>query len=521
MLTSIPSAKSTVKVAFTNYNNGESINGNSSYENIHPTISNNNTSMNNIKSAVKPPPLKQLQDIESLRGDHVDFPSDGNLLYLIDIVWLNSWRNYCEGHGSEPGPINNWNLINQNEIFINQESAADSYDSYRFTLKDNIQDGIDLYLLNKSAWDALQCWYGGGPTLARFVRYSLSNNSWHKQYVHTDLYTSLMASDATIDVPDPSLFVDYWPEQPMSYNECLSALSIDSSSSEQIPTLIRVHSFEFNDCGASVTAGRVIPSEDSMDVDSNDYTDALEDVSIPNLIPNKLAADNAPIQQNDSHTFSTTNLKLDLAVVEATTETRESHISAMTSSSKGFITPGQVYVDSINTCFTCRAVAIQRCTKCHAVYYCSVPCQKTHWKFHKRWCGDAAKFRTLPREEFEKRVQIGKRGKIGLLNLGNSCYLSSCLQCLSHILPLTAYFLSSRYTNELNTTSVDGTGGKLATQYASLMQSLWFDNLTSLAPTELKNLLGKIREEYAGFQQHDAHEVVELLLDKVCNFLEN
>jgi len=153
------------------------------------------------------------------------------------------------------------------------------------------------------------------------------------------------------------------------------------------------------------------------------------------------------------------------------------------------------------------------------VYYCSILCQKTHWKFHKRWCSDAAKYHNLPKEEFEKRVAVGKRGKVGLLNLGNSCYLSSCLQCLSHILPLSAYFLSNRYIAALNEKSIDGTGGLLANQYATLMQSLWFDNMASLAPTDMKNLLGKIREEYAGFQQHDAHEVVELLLDKVCMYV--
>ena len=52
-------------------------------------------------------------------------------------------------------------------------------------------------------------------------------------------------------------------------------------------------------------------------------------------------------------------------------------------------------------------------------------------------------------------------GTVGLYNLGNSCYMSSSLQCLSHVFPLTAYFLSDRYLPHINVISKDSTGGKL------------------------------------------------------------
>lgn len=63
--------------------------------------------------------------------------------------------------------------------------------------------------------------------------------------------------------------------------------------------------------------------------------------------------------------------------------------------------------------------------------------------------------------------------------------------------------------------SQDGTGGKLATEYANLLLDLWFSNDKAVSMLCLKQQLGRIRQEYAGSQQHDAHEVVELLLDKV------
>lgn len=65
---------------------------------------------------------------------------------------------------------------------------------------------------------------------------------------------------------------------------------------------------------------------------------------------------------------------------------------------------------------------------------------------------------------------MGRRGRVGLHNLGNSCYLNSSLQCLSHIKPLTAHFLTGRYETEVNEKNFDGTKGALVREYASLLQ---------------------------------------------------
>jgi ubiquitin C-terminal hydrolase len=99
--------------------------------------------------------------------------------------------------------------------------------------------------------------------------------------------------------------------------------------------------------------------------------------------------------------------------------------------------------------------------------------------------------------------------------LGNSCYLNSTLQCLSHIPALTSYFLSTRSTPHLNTASRDGTGGQLVKEFTNVVSELWFGHNRVVEPRALKSQLGKIRPEYNGFEQHDAHEVVEVIIDKV------
>lgn len=121
-----------------------------------------------------------------------------------------------------------------------------------------------------------------------------------------------------------------------------------------------------------------------------------------------------------------------------------------------------------------------------------------------------------------------KRLTSGLGNLGNTCFMSSTLQCLAHTDPIRRYFVSGEYERDLNRDNPLGTGGELATQFASLISEMWgvsskrrnvlgtnqsrYSN-SAVFPREFKHCLGRHAEQFLGYDQHDSQEFATYLLD--------
>ncbi|XP_025100726.1 ubiquitin carboxyl-terminal hydrolase 2-like [Pomacea canaliculata] len=106
-------------------------------------------------------------------------------------------------------------------------------------------------------------------------------------------------------------------------------------------------------------------------------------------------------------------------------------------------------------------------------------------------------------------------GKIGLCNLGNTCFMNSVLQCLSNTRPLLEWCLNDEYQVEINTTT-SSMKGSLVKAFATLMKSLWKEGSSGyVSPNAFKTQIQKFAPRFVGYSQQDAQEFLRYLLEGI------
>jgi ubiquitin C-terminal hydrolase len=90
--------------------------------------------------------------------------------------------------------------------------------------------------------------------------------------------------------------------------------------------------------------------------------------------------------------------------------------------------------------------------------------------------------------------ELSSKKKVrGLENLGNSCYISAALECLSNTKEFTDYILKGDWRKHVNPVNPIGTDGLLLTEYVKLIYQLWDDgSKKAINPEKFKDCLDQV-----------------------------
>lgn len=111
------------------------------------------------------------------------------------------------------------------------------------------------------------------------------------------------------------------------------------------------------------------------------------------------------------------------------------------------------------------------------------------------------------------------KGLSGLANLGNTCFINSCLQVLSHTYELNDFLEKKTYLNKLN----NKYDSALLIEWDSLRQLLWEKNCI-ISPNKFITTIQKVakikeRDLFTGYSQNDLPEFLLFLIDCFHNSL--
>ncbi|CAK9114429.1 unnamed protein product [Durusdinium trenchii] len=119
-----------------------------------------------------------------------------------------------------------------------------------------------------------------------------------------------------------------------------------------------------------------------------------------------------------------------------------------------------------------------------------------------------------PKDRESESPTSGVPGATGLQNLGNTCFMNATLQCMVNTPLLREYFLCSQHLAESKERARSSSlKGKFAQEFGSVLLELWSGKGSVVSPNNLKRTIDQFAPQFAGYEQHDAQEFLDFVLE--------
>ena len=109
-------------------------------------------------------------------------------------------------------------------------------------------------------------------------------------------------------------------------------------------------------------------------------------------------------------------------------------------------------------------------------------------------------------------AEIGEEPQIGLNNIGATCYMNATIQCLSHTVKLTNYFLNPKHKILINEK-------QFSKEFYEVLKRLWIkqynNNNSNYSPYKLKEVISKMEPLFKGIAANDSKDLVNFILQQL------
>ncbi|KAJ5550357.1 Peptidase C19 ubiquitin carboxyl-terminal hydrolase 2, partial [Penicillium sp. DV-2018c] len=452
---------------------------------------------------------------------------EGQKGYAISMSWLKQVLARTTSHadhadqaslGAGVGPVNNLNIMLDTDHGL--PPLKDENGETFVPLKPGLHDALDFTVIPQHGWDLIQKWYGIAEDSPVIVRYahnvSQAGDAEKVQYeIYPPIYTIFKLSNpAAVTTPTVlkernksavRILASRYTNFQKWLKDAKEQAGIDISTKVRIWNILRLpHSTNASTSTTPAASRTQSPAPSALIPHRNDKLlfDLNSFLELTEGTHRELLTHLKDQTQNPNYNGRMT---LDIAGLgDATCLVLEEQVGG---------SKGAGWVSEVSA-KTLKSLGIPVAKTDIAP---KVPAAKAAVEASK------SSGRSTPESEADPISSILARGRnrhviTGLINLGNTCYMNSALQCVRSVQELSYYFLSDTYKRELNPQNVLSCGGIIAKQYATLVKDM-FKPIRYANTSVFKRAAGRFRDEFSGTDQQDSQEFVMFLLDALSEDL--